>query len=925
MSLTAGTRLGPYEIVAPLGAGGMGEVYKARDTRLDRSVAIKVLLAPLVSDPEFRERFEREAKSISALNHPNICTVYDVGEGSVLADEVPFGEAQGTPSVSRGVGLTPVTVSFLVMELLEGETLAERLQRSPIPVAEALKIGVEVASALDKAHRFGIVHRDLKPSNVMLTKGGAKLLDFGLAKVGPAGVTSSTPATAMTKMASPLTAQGTILGTFQYMAPEQIEGDEADARTDIFAFGAVLYEMLTGRKAFAGKSNASLMSAILKDEPPPVSTVQPLTPLALDRVVTTCLAKDRDERFQSAHDLLLQLRWLLEGGSGAGAPAPVVVQRRHRERAVWVALGVVAVVWLATLVPAWKYVNARPNHALMRFEIATPPVDVGTGAGVAGSPAISPDGRFIVFVAQTIGEERMLWLRQVDADEARPIDGTEGGMLPFWSADGKEIGFFALAKLWRINVAGGASQVICDATTPIGATWNRSGTIVFASGVIGTNALYRVPATGGTAVVLVQPDQKKQEAFASPSFLPDGRHLLYSTRSAEPSQRAVFVRSIDGGPPTHVVNADSMALYASGHLLYHSNGSLVAHAFDQESFRVSGEPLHLADRISFNSVSGRAAFTVSETGILAFRAGSGSQRTSDLVWVDRKGQAQGTVGEADVVNQVRLSPDERRLAVSRLEPRSGIFHLSTIDLRSQVSSQLTFGDTSENDPAWSPDSQSVAFESLPKGKRDLYMQAVGTRNPVLAYESADDPKWLDDWSPDGRFLLFHVPLTNTLYAAPLSGDKTVIELTRSRGRIDAARFSPDSKWVSYATDESGQYETWVASFPAFNNRQRISSHGGAQARWRADMRELLYLTPAGQMMSVEIVPDATTGTLTFKAPVLLFQSPLTRPELTIDQYDVSRDGKRFIFIRPKLDLGSTTSPLKIVVNWPALIASPKNP
>jgi Tol biopolymer transport system component len=893
----------------------MGEVYKAKDTRLDRLVAVKVLPASLASDPEFRERFEREAKSISALNHPNICTLYDVGREN--------------------------DTEFLVMELLEGETLAVRIQKGPLPVTDALKIAIEIAGALDKAHRQGIVHRDFKPGNVMLTKTGAKLLDFGLAKVGPAGVVSGSAATTMPTITNPLTSQGTILGTFQYMAPEQIEGEEADARTDLFAFGAVLYEMLTGRKAFTGKSQASLLGAILKDEPPPVSSVQALTPPALDRVVKTCLAKERDDRFQTAHDLLLQLQWIAEGGSAAGVPAPVVAHRKHRERAAWIAFAVVAALWLVTLVPAWKYFRAPVDDRQIRFSIVTPDT-LGGATGIGASPVVSPDGRLVAFASPlSNGARPVLWVRALDSVEARSLPGTEGAGSPFWSPDGLRLGFAASGALKTIALSGGPPQALCDIGSFAGGTWNRGGVIVIATGPVGSlPGLVRVSEADGSKTPIAKADSTQGVAYGWPVFLPDNRHVLFTAFATEAAKRGIYAQSIDGGPPTLVLKVESMAAFAApGFLLYQRQGTLFVQAFDTDTLKVSGEPLRVAEDVLFSSTNARGAFSVSNTGILVYRTGQTSDAVADLAWFSREGKSLGVVGEAGGYNQVRLSPDEKRVATSRLDSKAGKYDIYTLDLPSNITSRLTFEDASVNDPVWSPDSRSVAFEVVKKGKRDFYRQIIGTRDVTLLFESPDDPKWLDDWSPNGpggQFLLFHVPGAGTLYACALSdsstaaastvqgaggaADRKPLALTRTTALVDSAHFSPDGKLVSYATNESGPYETWVAPFPAFNDRRQVSAHGGGQARWRGDGKELFYLAPEGQMMSVEISTDPKTGAIESKTPTVLFQSPIQRPTLTIDQYDVTSDGKRFLFIQPHRDQNTSLAPITVVVNWQAVLS-----
>ncbi|HEY1435788.1 MAG TPA: protein kinase [Thermoanaerobaculia bacterium] len=497
MTLSAGTRLGPYEIVAPIGAGGMGEVYKARDTRLERTVAVKVLSAHLAANEELRQRFEREAKTISQFSHPHICSLYDVGrEGDT---------------------------DYLVMEFLEGESLADRLAKGPLPTEQILRYGIEIADALDKAHRQGIVHRDLKPGNIMITKSGVKLLDFGLAKpltaAGARPVSGASVMATEAQVSQPLTERGTVLGTFQYMAPEQLEGGDADGRSDIFAFGAVLYEMATGRKAFTGKSQASLIGSILRDDPPPVSEVAPMVPPALNRVVKTCLAKDPEDRFQTAHDAKLQLEWIAEGGSQAGLPAPVIARRKNREKLAW---GVAAVAILAAAALAFGFWKRTPKPPrVVRFEIAIPPSILSID-----TPRISPNGQTLAFNATDAEGKTQIWIRPLNALAAQPLPGTEGTTRPFWSPDSRYLGFFSGGKLQKIDVTGGPPTKLCDAPTGSDGTWSPQGVILFDGA--GTDPIQRVSAAGGTPAVAVKADAERKELqIGWPEFMPDGNHFIY--------------------------------------------------------------------------------------------------------------------------------------------------------------------------------------------------------------------------------------------------------------------------------------------------------------------------------------------------------------------------------------------------------------
>ena len=615
MTLSAGKRLGPYEIVAPLGAGGMGEVYKAKDTRLERTVAVKVLPSHMSASAEVRQRFEREAKTISQLSHSHICALYDVGRE---------GEAE-----------------YLVMEYLEGETLTDRLARGALPTEQLLRYGVEIADALDKAHRQGIVHRDLKPGNVMITKSGVKLLDFGLAKaMAPAKAPSMLTSLPTMAGAQNLTEAGTILGTFQYMAPEQLEGKEADGRSDIFAFGAVLYEMATGRKAFEGKSQASLIAAILEHEPPSISSVQPLAPPALDRVVRKCLAKDPEERWQNAADLGSELKWIAEAGSQAGVPAKVVAKRKGRERVAWIGFGLAAA---AAAVLAYGYVRRAPatQHAI-RSSILVP---AKTSMGMV---AVSPDGTELAFCAFDTEGKSLLWLRAFDGTAARPVAGTEGALFPFWSPDSQSIGFFADKKLKRVEAAGGGSPiVVCDAPNATGGAWGRDGVILMGQGA---GPLLRVSAAGGTPAPATRLDASRHETcHRYPAFLSDGRHFLYlalNLAGAPDSESGggIWAAGLDDARVERVTGGYSNPVYASGYLLIAREGNLVAQSFDTRNLRLQGEPRTVVQQVGlFGGFVNLGQFSASEGGVLV--CAGNALVPSRLQWVDRAGRRLSSVGE----------------------------------------------------------------------------------------------------------------------------------------------------------------------------------------------------------------------------------------------------------------------------------------
>src|SRR5262245_43880973 len=661
MSLSAGTRLGHYEILTPLGAGGMGEVYKARDTRLDRTVAIKVLPDRVATDPDARVRLEREAKAISQLNHPHICTLYDLGRDPV--------NDSGR------------SVEYLVLEYLEGQTLARRLEAGPLPVEETLKIAMQIADALDKAHRHGIIHRDLKPGNVMITSSGAKLLDFGLAKTLTQGQD------VLLTRTTPLTAQGTILGTFQYMAPEQIEGGDLDARGDIWAFGCVLFEMLTGRPAFTGKTQASLIGAILRDQPTSVSAVQPLTPPALDRIVHSCLAKDPQDRFDTAHDLLLQLRWIAEGGSAAGVAAPVVVHRKRRERLAWSAAGIVAL----ALTAAIAYIATRPSvtERPLTFPIAPP-----KGASITAW-ALSPDGTRVAFVTAASGQPTRIWIRALDEIDARPLPGTEGARDPFWSPDSRQLGFFADRLLKKIDVAGGPPVPLTNVgTARVGGSWNASGDILFGGG----SGISRVPSTGGVAAQVTKSrGGGRVAAHRWPQFLPDGRHFLFFNTTPGDEQ-GLAIASLDDPTPRLLMTGTSTGWYDSGQLLFVRNGTLFAQTFDADTARLAGAQVVVAQDVGEHVPTGRIMVS-SAAGVLTYGGAPAPDRVIPT-WFDRAGTNLGPALPADVYQAPSLSPDGKQLVAHRQDLKTGNSDIWTFSLDTKIPRRLTSHPADDQAAIW---------------------------------------------------------------------------------------------------------------------------------------------------------------------------------------------------------------------------------
>jgi eukaryotic-like serine/threonine-protein kinase len=795
------------------------------------------------------------------------------------------------------------------MQYLDGETLASRLREGALPINEAITVGIQIADALDRAHRSGIVHRDLKPGNIFLTRSGAKLLDFGLAKTTAAVVSESQVGAATTHDLTP-TAEGVMLGTVQYMAPEQIEAGPVDARTDLFAFGAVLYEMLTGRKAFCGKSQPSLIGAILKDDPPPASGVQPLVSPLLEYVVRTCLAKDPDDRFQTAHDLLLQLRWIAEGGSAVGTPALAVARRRQRERITGVALAIAVLLLLATLVPASLYFWRSADERQIQFGVVTPEMPNTTLL------AVSPDGNLIAFVAPaSSGSKSLLWLRPLDSSNAQPVPGTENAFAPFWSPDSRSIGFAASGLLKKVSVAGGPPQTLCATQTFANGAWNNDGVIVFSD----SNILKRVSAAGGEPVALTQLDTSRQETqHRWPYFLPDGRHFLYSTWSPEPDKRAIVIGALDSPERTSIMRAESMAEYAApGFLIFQRAGTLLAQPFDAKRLRLTGDPVRLAEDVAFVPRTGRAAFDVSQTGVLVYRTGQSSGAMFALSWFDRRGKPLAAAGEPGPYRQIRLSPDDKRVAIERMDPKTGTTDIWILALSTNILTRVTFDPAHDQDPIWSEGGRSVVFGSQRTGKVDLFQKTVGGPAESILLKAGDDPIYPDDTSRDGRFLLYH---TRTgLYALPLSqADRKPITLEQTSFRIDQARFSPDGRWVAFESDESGTKEIYVASFPAFDNRRQLTARGGAEPQWRSDEKELFYLTLDGKLMAIDVKIGSS---IAFGAPHELFQTPLIGNTCCVDLYAATRDGQRFLFPTPYRDTAAPR-PITVVVNWAAGLKKP---
>jgi serine/threonine protein kinase/sugar lactone lactonase YvrE len=882
VTLTAGSRLGPYEIVSPLGAGGMGEVYRARDTRLERTVAIKVLPSHLSASPESRQRFEREAKTISQLSHPHICALHDVGrEGDV---------------------------EYLVMEYLEGEALADRLLKGPLPLEQTLRYGMQIADALDKAHRQGIVHRDLKPGNVMLTKTGVKLLDFGLAKA----MSPTTPQSSLTAFPTQraLTQEGTILGTFQYMAPEQLEGKEADARTDIFALGALLYEMATGNKAFSGATQASLISSILRDEPQPISQVQPMSPPALDRVVKTCLAKDPEERWQSAGDVGKELRWISEG-SQAGAIAPAISPRRRRD---WLAWSVAGLLLLATIFlgnEVRRLGRSSPVQAVHSFLVPPEKTSFRLTGDDSAPIVLSPDGRSTAF-----GAGGKLWIGSLASGAVRALAGTDSGTFPFWSPDSRFIGFFSDGKLRIVEASGGPVRAIADAANARGGAWSSRGVIVFAPNF--RLGLTRVAASGGPATPFTRLEEGRQTTHRWPSFLPDGTHVLYlAANHANPRSEdsGIYVASLDGGSPRRLMTSYGSAQYASGWLLSVRDTSLLAYPFDPRRLTVKDEPVRVADDANFDLGVWRGSFSASENGVLAYQltqAGIGGQ----LTWCDASGRRLSTVGEKSEAYSPQISPDGRRVLVILGDPNNDIW---VYEMERNVRTRVTTAAQVTVSPLWSPDGARILYVSQSRTTAPLefamtLIAADGAGERTVVHRSTEriEPT---DWSRDGRYVLVDRGNIGAqdIWVVPLAEPAKAFPLVQTEFSERGGQVSPDGRWVAYQSLQTSRNEIYVTPFAGGGARYQVSGSGGTQARWSPDGRELYFVSAEDDLTVASV--DGSGSRFAVKDVRPLFRTNLYRgPRVGLNSYAISPDGKRFLVN----DAGEAGVPrVALVTNWTA--------
>jgi serine/threonine protein kinase/Tol biopolymer transport system component len=883
MKVAAGAHLGPYDILSLLGAGGFGEVYKARDTRLDRTVAIKILPS---ADPELKARFEREAKAIAALTHPHICTLYDVGH------------QDGT--------------DYLVMEYLEGETLDKKIGRGPIKIEEALKIAIEIAEALDTAHRSGIVHRDLKPANVMLTKGGVKLLDFGLAKLRSQSVPVIGVSTAATMTTPPITSQGSILGTLHYMAPEQLEGGEADIRSDIFSFGAVLYEMLGGTKPFDGKSSASVIAAVLHIEPNPVLPDATASNILINALIARCMAKAVDDRWQSVRDISHQLRLAL-----TYPPLITSVEQPPAPSKIWPAAAVVVLIGLSGAMAVGRWGGAGTPAPLVRFTIAppSPKHEFSTGARLGPSVIVAPDGRSLAFTSRESQNGRnILWVRPIDAVTAKPITGTADAEFPFWSPNSRMIGFFAQDRLLTVDVATGTLQTVCDAPTGRGGTWIDDREILFSS----LQGVFRTDLTGQRRV------QVLGGLYRFPSMLPDREHFLVSGGQAFGD---VLLGALSGAAPKLLVHSGNGAVYAMGYLLYTRQLTLLAQPFNLARLQLEGDPVAVVNDVDNATFTGLPTYSSSANGVLGYGVNSLSAVESRLVWLDRAGNVLRTLADSGSVQGLDLSPDDSTIVMHRHEGSGG--DLWMLDVARGTSSRFTFDPSQENAyPVWSRDGKAVAFRSTREGRDGLYLKAAdGTAADEKLIDQGDQiiPR---SWSANGGTLVFEALSSRTavdLWMLALAGSRRPSPLLNGAFSERFGKVSPDGHWLAYYSNETGKNEIYIRPFPSGTAKWQVTTEGGVFPTWRRDGNELFYLTDPfrGSLSAVDVQSRGNTIHTGTPHPLFEFLNPRLHTGGPPQLYAITANGQQFIVPRDaNRSSASATSPLTsigVVLNWTAAL------
>ena len=882
MGLAAGIRLGPYEVLSRIGAGGMGEVWKARDTKLNRDVALKVLPDAFTLDPERIARLTREAQVLASLNHSNIAAIHGFEDGTAA--------------------------HALVLELVEGPTLADRIATGALPLDDAISIARQIADALEAAHELGIVHRDLKPSNIKVRPDGTvKVLDFGLAKAldlsaGPGAAHGLSQSPTITSPA--MTRAGVVLGTAAYMSPEQARGRQADRRSDVWAFGCVLFEMLTGRRAFEGEEVSDTMAAVLRADPP-WTDLPAATPASLRRLLRRCLEKDPKRRLADIRDARLELDEA--GTEDTAAETRATSRPAWRERLAWgvAVLAIVSAVVLGALL--WQR-SAPRREAASQFLILPP--ENTTFASDAETSAVSPDGRAVVFAAAGGGEPARLWVRPLESLAARALPGTEGARMPFWSPDSAAIGFFADGKLKRVSAQGGPVQALADVdgTLQFGGTWNSDGVILYSPGF--GHPIHRIQAGGGQPAPVTQTLAGSASVHAYPFFLPDGRHFIFS-KARGPAAHEIQVASLNSTEAVKVVDAESWAMYASGHLLYVKGGILMAQPFDADRLSITGDAIPVSGSTAF---VGAVSFSASVEGTLLYRPLS---TLSELVWVDRKGSRTSVAVPAATYTDVELSRDGKRVAFTRWGADTSIQDVWVSDLERQITSRFTTQPPLNNVPIWSPDGRMIAFATTRNGALDIYQREVGSTgdDQALLKLAAPPIVFPSDWSRDGRYLMYYRSDDKTqldTWVLPLTGDRTPRKVLGSNFNESQGQFAPSGKWFAYVSDESSQPQVYVQAFPAPAQRVQVSTTGGTQPRWGPDGRELFYLAPDGKLMTVSVRADDTFNA---DAPRPLFATQLDTRSLR-QTYAVFPDGQRFLLLQPT---GSGVSMLTVALNWPALL------
>lgn len=897
--MSPNTIIGQYRVLSKIGEGGMGEVYRARDTRLNREVAIKLLTASFAQDADRLRRFEQEARATSALSHPNILTIYDIGTH------------EGAP--------------YIVAELLDGEELREQLNAGPLPVRKAIDYALQIVRGLAAAHENGIVHRDLKPENLFVTKDGrVKILDFGLAKLKPQ---RNEPVSSEVATRRQITHPGTVIGTIGYMSPEQVRGQDADHRADIFSFGSILYEMLTGKRAFQAESMAETMAAIVKEEPPDLIEANGKVSPQLERLVRRCLDKRPEQRFQSASDIGFAIEAIcaspgsrtdvaMANVSETGATRSQWAIAGRYERLIWV--GAAVLLTITALTASLLFSHRPPGEArAVRFSISPPQKEAYLPVSdLRSAMAVSPDGRLLALVMATEGKTQ-LWVRALSDLAATPLAGSEGATNPFWSPDSRYIGFSAEGKLKKIEATGGPPQVLCNASHwGNSATWNRDGVILFASG---TDGIFRVSAEGGEPVQISKPDPARNESHRLwPYFLPDGRHYFFLNGEALKeggATHSIYLGSLDSAATTLLMRGGSRMAYAPpGYLLYVRDGTLLAHPFDAQALRFTADPIPVAEKLSYFQPTGMADYSISENDVLVYRDLGTLRR---LTMVNRTGAEIQTIGSSGNYQFPRSSPDGQQFVVNLIDPRTGTTDVWIYELSRENPMRFTFEPGMENNPIWSPDGQKIVFAADRGGPPTLVLRARTDSGPGESLTQTH--AWVQkpyDWSPDGKFIIYGDGETNTgddLWLLPMSGERKPTVYLRTQFNEGNARFSPDGRWVAYVSDESGRPEVYVQSFQGVAGKTKVSNGGGDHPQWRRDGKELVYLSSDKKLMAVPV----TTGT-TFKAgnPAALFSS-----ETEMSGFDVSTDGQRFLVIMNAAE--PTHWPINVVIAWTVGLKSPR--